>query len=200
MKKNFFLFIALLPLTLYAQNALDTMKLKNGEIVTGYIYKFGDGLVCIAKQKDTSIYTPDQIQSIMFCHTVRSKPCVEGSSSSKSNTSSSSSSSYSRSTTDHSTSGNPCDVNKEEKGNVVFQCSDCTGSGSFQLRGGSKTSKTVSNFTYTLDKKDKGFEHAQFLDAGEYNWTFTNANKQKTKGKFTIQKGEERKIDLKQSE
>ncbi len=200
MKKYFFLFVAILPLASFAQNSLDTLKLKNGEIVTGYIYKFGDGLVCMAKQKDSVTYTPDQIQSIMFCHTVRSKPCVGGSSSSTSKTSSSSSNSFSRSTSSHSTSGNPCDIDKMEKANVVFQCVDCTGSGSFQLNGGTNNSKTTTNMTYELEKKGKGFEHSQYLEVGEYSWTFTNSNNIKTKGKFTIQKGEEKKIDLRQNE
>jgi hypothetical protein len=71
MKSIIFLLLVLLPFALIAQKKSDTITLKNGKTVSGYIYKMEDSRIFIAREKDSAFYRADEVQTIMFCHDAR---------------------------------------------------------------------------------------------------------------------------------
>jgi hypothetical protein len=198
MKKYFFLLLTILSYGVSAQKKEDTLTLKNGQVITGYIYKMDGGKIFLTRQTDSVMYTADEVQSIMFCHEVRGKgasysssspcPCDDKTISDKAGSSKNRSDSY---------SGNPCDDNdKEEKGMVIFRCNMCGNNGSLQINSSGKGNKTDSKTTFSLDKGERFSLHTEHLPPGEYTWVYNDTNKNSTKGKFTIRNGEEKKIVL----
>jgi hypothetical protein len=198
MKKYFFFLLATFPIAVSAQKKADTVTLKNGQTIAGFIYKMDGGRIYVAGQSDSVVYTVDEVQSLMFCHEVRGKgyssgssspcPCDDKTISDKAGSSKNGSDSY---------SGNPCDDNdKEEKGTVVFRCNMCGSNGSLQINSSGKANKTDSKTTFSLDRGERFSVHREYLPPGEYTWTYSDTNKNSTKGKFTIQKGEEKRIVL----
>jgi hypothetical protein len=198
MKKYLFLLLTTVSFGVSAQKSEDTIVLKNGQTVAGYIYKMDDGKIAIAKKTDSVVYTADEVQAIMFCHEVRGKGTSSGSSSPCpcDDKTISDKAGYSKKRSD-SNSGNPCDDNdKEEKGTVVFRCNMCGNNGSLQINSSGKGNKTDSKTTFSLERADRFSLHTEHLPPGEYTWIYSDTNKNSTKGKFTIQKGEEKKIVL----
>lgn len=192
MKQSLFFLLALLPFAVIAQKKLDTIVLKNGKAIPGYIYKMEGGTISIASNGDSITYTADEVQSLMFCHSVRSNGISSGGSSmakSKSRTSISSGSGASY-------SGNPCDDNNEEKGIIIFQCNMCGNKGAISIKGGMDNSKTTGTYSFELDNGERFTTYTQRLPPGTYSWAYKDNAKNQTKGTFTIQKGEEKKIIL----
>jgi len=67
--ENFFLLLlTALPVIALAQRKADTITLKNGKSVAGFIYKMDDGKIYVAAAADSLVYTADEVQTIMFCH------------------------------------------------------------------------------------------------------------------------------------
>jgi hypothetical protein len=198
MKKYLFLLLGALPLTVSAQKKADTITLKNGQTIAGYIYKMDEGKIYVAKQKDSVVFTADEVQTIMFCHEARGCGTSSGSSSSSSPCNDKAvggNTGFTNSSSDSYT-GNPCNDKNEEKGIVVFRCNMCGSRGSLQITGGRIGSKTSSNTKFTFGNGEKFIVHEERLLPGEYNWTYSDTNRNTAKGKFTIQKGEEKKIVL----
>jgi hypothetical protein len=195
MKQTLFLLMAILPFALYAQKTADTIILKNGKTIAGYIYKMEDGAIYVFSNGDSASFSADEVKSLMFCHRVYSKgnSSVVGSSSSESKTSKSSGAGYSN-------GGKPCDDNIEEKGTVVFLCNMCGGKGSLSIKGGMENSKTTGNYTFELENGEKFTTYKQHLPPGTYNWVYKDTSKNQTKGTFTSKKGEEKKIILFENE
>ncbi len=191
MKQIFFFLVALSPLMGKAQKNFDTIVLKNGKTVAGYIYKMEDGTISVSSNGDSTSYTAGEIKSIMFCNAVRSNSNSSGSSASGSKNKTSKSSG-----TGYSYGGKPCDENNEEKGTVVFLCNRCGSKGSLSINGGMDNSKTTGNYTFELEKGEKFTTYSQHLPAGTYSWVYKDTSNNQTKGSFSIQKGEEKKIIL----
>jgi hypothetical protein len=203
MKKYFFLLLGILPLAVTAQKKADTVKLKNGQTIAGYIYKMDGGKIFVARQNDSVAYTADEVQGIMFCHEVRGKGTSSGSSSSSSPCNDKAvggNKNFSKSKSSNSYSGNPCDDKKEEKGTLVFRCNMCGGEGNLKIISGNDESKTIDNYKFTLKKSETLFTHTAYLIPGEYKWTYTDTNKNSANGKFIIRKSEEKKIVLFENE
>ncbi len=186
MKKNIFLFLMAFSFTVKAQKKTDTITLKNGETVSGHIYRMEDSRIFIAREKDSAFYKADEVQTIMFCSDVRSSSNCPDKVSVKDNSS----------TTVNSTITN---VDKE-KGIVTFRCNMCGGKGNLSIEGGSGTSKVTYTHTFNLDKGNSFFKHTAELQPGEYRWSYMDANNNATKGKFIIGKGEQKKILLFENE
>jgi hypothetical protein len=191
MKQTLTFLLALLPIAAITQKKADTIVLKSGKTIPGYIYKMEGGTISITNNGDSITYWVDEVQSIMFCHSVRSNGTSSGSliagSKSKTLTSSGGGASY---------SGKPCDDNNEEKGTIIFQCNMCGSKGSISITGGMDNSNTTANHNFELEKGKKFTFYTQLLPPGTYSWTYKdNANNQ-TKGAFMIQKGKEKKIIL----
>lgn len=168
----------------YVHAQSDTLKLKNGKTIAGYIFKMKDDKISIASGGDTTVYKADDVAAIMFCH----KTNGSGSSYSKSDES------YSKSS--YSYSGNPCDNDDTGKAKVTFQCNMCGGEGMLEIKGKNGNSKTTEKCSFTLDEGENYFEHVAKLYPGEYTWTYHDTNKNATSGKLTIIKGEDKKIVL----
>jgi hypothetical protein len=203
MKKNIFILFAALPLITAAQNKLDTVVLKNGKSIPGCIYKMEEGKIFIAAKTDSFSYKAEEVKSIIFCHKVRGNGPSYSSSASQSSGSGKSAGgtgSISNSSSNYSYSGKPGVDNIEEKGTVVFRCNMCGGEGSLQITGSKKDSKATSRISFTLNKDEHNFSHEEHLIPGEYSWTYSDTNKNMTKGKFTIQKRETKKIVLFENE
>jgi hypothetical protein len=199
MKKYFFILLTTLTLTAAAQKKADTVTLKNGQAIAGYIYKMDGGKIFIAKQKDSVAYTADEVQTIMFCHDVRSDSRSSGTSLSYypcCDKSVGTGSGFSKSNSSYSYSANPCDDKREEKGTVLFQCNMCGGKGELKVTGISDGDKVIDECRFTSETGESFFTHTACLVPGEYNWTYTDTNKNSTKGKFIISKGEKKKIIL----
>jgi hypothetical protein len=199
MKKYFPLLLITLPLAIAAQKKADTVTLKNGQIVAGYIYKMDGGKIFIAKQKDSVAYTADEVQTIMFCHDVRSGCASSGSSLSYypcCDKSVGTGNNFSKGNGSYSYSGNPCDDKREEKGTVLFQCNMCGGKGELKVTGINKGDKAIDECRFTSEIGESFFTHTACLLPGEYNWTYNDTNKNSAKGKFIISKGEKKKIIL----
>jgi hypothetical protein len=203
MKKYLFLLLTTLPMSLLAQQKPDTVKLKNGQVIAGYIYKIDDGKIYIAASGDSLVYNADEVQSLMFCHSLRSNmPYASSSSDSKSNTGSSGSSkSYSNTSTFSSLDDTDSPVlfsekDDEKKGVAIFRCNMCGANGSLLIRGANDNSKSSATYTFSMEKDKHFFVYAAKLLPGEYNWKYSDTNNNETKGSLIIRKGEEKKIVL----
>jgi hypothetical protein len=189
MKKNIFLLLMAFSCTANAQKKTDTITLKNGQTVSGHIYKMEDSRIFIARQKDSAFYKADEVQTIMFCSDARSSincPDMKPAKARSSNT----------------TSGNVQQENlvvsndDKEKGSVTFRCNMCGDKGNLLIEGGAGKSKIIYNHTFTLDNGKSFFQHTAELQPGEYRWSYADLNNNETKGKFIIGKGEQKKIVL----
>jgi hypothetical protein len=193
MKEYLFLLLAILPFAAAAQKKLDTIVLKNGKTIPGYIYKMEGGTISITNNGDSITYTAAEVQSIMFCHSVRSNGASSGSgysnSESKSKTSMSSGGGASY-------GAKPCDDNNQEKGAIIFQCNMCGSKGAISIKGGMDNSKTTGTYSFELDNGERFTTYTQRLPPGTYTWTYKDNASNQTKGTFTIQKAEEKKIIL----
>jgi hypothetical protein len=189
MKSTIFLLMLSLPFAVVAQKKPDTITLKNGQTISGYIYKMEDSRIFIAGQKDSAIYRADEVQTIMFCHDAgsnRNCPDIVPVKADNSNTAS------------NNTQQNNYSVsnNDKEKGSVTFRCNMCGSKGNLAIEGGAAQSKVTYNHTFNLDNGNSFFQHTAELQPGEYRWSYADMNNNETKGKFTIGKGEQKKIVL----
>lgn len=206
MKKYFFFLAGILPLSLIAQQKLDTVILKNGKTIPGYIYKMDNGLIYIASTADSLVFTADQVQTLMFCHSVRSSgPCASTTAFSTSSYSSRSSSSSSKSVSRNADTFSSIDgdatpesvFEKDDAGKpaVLFRCTMCGGSGNLSIKG-TNSNQSTATYTFTLEKRKSSFVYAVKLLPGEYTWKYSDTNNNETKGSFIINKGEKKKIVL----
>lgn len=213
MKNYFFLILAALPALLMAQQKADTVKLKNGQVIPGYIYKLDDGKIYVARSADTLVYNAAEVQTIMFCHPAGNRKQVNavpayvstaenGSVAGKSISGSGTSNSYSYnagtfSSLDENVSPYfPAEKDAAEKGSVTYTCHMCGGSGSLLIRGANTGSTSSATYSFTMEKDKHFFVYAVKLLPGEYNWTYSDTNNNGTKGSLTIKKGEDRSIVL----
>ncbi len=213
MKKYFFLLLAALPVSVMAQQRADTVKLKNGQVIPGYIYKLEGGKIYVARSADTLVYNAAEVGSIMFCHPARNKtqgfstPAYLSASENRSvpgkNISGSgTSNSYSYNAGTFSSFNEkdsprfPAEKDDAEKGSVTYKCNMCGGSGSLLIRGANTGSTSSATYTFTMEKDKHFFVYAVKLVPGEYNWTYNDTNNNGTKGNLIIKKGEDRGIIL----
>ncbi len=209
MKKILLSLMSALPLLAFTQQQLDTVKLKNGKIASGYIYKMEDGKVYLAKANDTAIYTANEIQELMFCNSIRGKyPCdvsenhVESKSSSNASVNSSRQKSTSNNANTFSSFNNEYrssetfDKNDTEKGSVVFRCRMCGGKGSLSIQSDNEESKSSATHSFTMKEDQHFFVFAAQLLSGEYQWKYCDTNNNSAKGKLVVKKGTEQKIIL----
>jgi len=166
MKKYVLILFFAAPFLLLAQQKADSVKLKNGKVVAGYIYKMDDGKIYIAATADSTVFTAGEVQTIMFCHSSQhnSKALVS--------------------------------VTDANKGTVNFSCSDCSEKGTLKITGPATAASSSCNYSFTNDKGKSNLFYTLQLLPGEYNWTYTGAGKNETTGKFTVNKNEERNILL----
>jgi hypothetical protein len=211
MRKNILMLILAMPLFIVAQKKMDTVLLKTGQIIGGHIYKMEGDAVYIATGKDSVVYRADEIKTLMFCHQVRSKePCNASGSSS-----SSSGSSYTRTTNvNNSSESSTAMINAPSQENIPFSkekkemyfkkglgllnvtCNQCRGSYTFKLWAQLKDSKTEETINSQSDGNNYKFYYSNWLEPGEYNWSYSDTNNNKAKGTIIIKKGEERNIIL----
>jgi CCR4-NOT transcriptional regulation complex NOT5 subunit len=189
-----------------AQQKLDTVILKNGKTIPGYIYKMENGLIYIANTADSLVFTADQVQTLMFCHSVRSNgPCASAAASSTSSSSSRSSSGSSKSFSRNADTFSSIDADatvesvfeKDDAARpaVLFSCNMCGASGNLSIKGTNSTLSTAT-YTFTLEKGKSYFVYAVKLLPGEYNWKYSDTNNNETKGSFIVNNGEKKKIVL----
>jgi hypothetical protein len=174
------------PFLVSAQQKADTIVLKNGKVMAGYIYKMEGSKIYLAQQADSIVFAADEVKSLMFCHPVRSNGPCSGSGSS----SSSGSGSFSYSHSDKKEAGN-----SEEKGMAVFQCNMCGGKVDFSVKGENGNNKTESRVNTQLANGEV-FHYKEKVVPGTYYWSYRDSNKNHATGHFTIAAGEERKIIL----
>jgi hypothetical protein len=194
MRKLFISFFIVASFVASAQKKADTVVLKNGQSVAGYIYKMEGNKIYIAKLSDTSVYNASEVQSLMFCHPVRSNEPCSGSSSSYSSNGSSSLSGSSASE-GNSYSGSSETKTDSEKGVVIIQCNMCGGKAELFIKGENGKSKTTTRVGTTLANGEV-FSHKEKFLPGTYYYTYTDSNKNTATGFFTIEAGEEKKIIL----
>lgn len=77
MKTNIFLLLMAFSFTANAQKKSDTITLKNGQTVSGQIYKMEDSRIFIAGQRDSAVYKADEVQTIMFCSNRKTPDCPD---------------------------------------------------------------------------------------------------------------------------
>ena len=184
MKTTAILFCACLFACAGLHAQADTVTLKNGKVISGYIFKMDEGKISIAAGKDTSVYNADEIKSMMFCHKTKGSGDSYGKGS---KSYSSSSESY---------GGNPCNEDELKKGKVVFQCNMCGGTVMLEITGGTRNNKSSNKCSITLDEGKSFFEHIVKLYPGEYTWKYHDSNNNKTGGTLTVGKGDDKKIVL----
>lgn len=209
MKKILLIFMSVLPLFAFTQQQLDTVKLKNGKIASGYIYKMEEGKVYLANNNDTAIYTAHEIQLLMFCNSVRGKdPCEvskniaepehytnSSNSVSKQRTNSRNASTFSSFNNDYKVA-EVIDKTTTEKGDVVFKCNMCGGKGSLLIQGDNQESQSSATHSFTMKEDQHFFVFAAQLLPGEYQWKYCDTNNNSAKGKLVIKKGTMQKIIL----
>lgn len=205
MKKYFFLLFGAFPISLLAQKNVDIITLKNGKIVSGKIFKIDDGLICLARTKDTVMYTAEEVQTIMFCNSGNTnKPCgdeasnvaaTSKTSSSKSNSISTNASTFS-SFEDKEPQILISEVGDTEKGLITFKCNMCGGSGVLKINGENSNSTSTSTYTFAMEKDTHFFVYAAKLLPGKYNWKYSDNSNNVGEGKLLINKGDKKKIIL----
>jgi hypothetical protein len=193
MKQLLFLFFIALSSAVSAQSKADTVVLKNGKAIAGYIYKMEGNKIHIAKAADTAVYSADEVQTLMFCHPVRSNGPCSGSGSSASSGGSSFSSVGTSSA--NSNSDNKENGSNEEKGTALFQCNMCGGKVDFRVKGENGNNKTESRVNTELASGEV-FSYKEKFIPGTYYWSYKDTNKNQANGYFTIAAGEEKKIIL----
>jgi len=188
MKTNIFLILLAFSFTVNAQKKDDTITLKNGQTVSGHIYKMEDSRIFIAREKDSAFYKADEVQTIMFCNDAGSSincPDIVPAKAGSGNT-----------TSNNIQQSNVNVSNDNGKGSVTFRCNICGRKGNLSIEGGAEQSKVTYNHTFNLDNENGFFQHTAALQPGEYRWSYADANNNATKGKFIIGKGEKMKIVL----
>ncbi|MFM9909900.1 MAG: hypothetical protein ACKVOW_11150 [Chitinophagaceae bacterium] len=209
MKKILLSLMSALPLFVFTQQQLDTIKLKNGKIASGYIYRMEDGKVYLARANDSATYSANEIQMLMFCNSVRGKdPCdvaknvSEQESHSYSPPGISKQQSNSRNASTFSSFKNEykiaevIDKTDTEKGSVVFKCTMCGGKGSLSIQGDNEESQSSTTHSFTMKEDQHFFVFAAQLLPGEYQWKYCDTNNNNAKGKLVIKKGTMQKITL----
>jgi hypothetical protein len=211
MKKYLFFLLGALPITLLAQKNTDSITLKNGKTVSGKIFKMDDGLICLARTKDTVMYTADEVQTIMFCNSGNTnKPCGDAASNvaatSKTSSSKSKSISTNASTFSSFEDKEPqiltSEVGDTERGLITFKCNMCGGSGVLKINGenSNSTSTSTSTYTFTMEEDTHFFVYAAKLLPGKYNWKYSDNSNNVGEGKLLINKGDKKKIILFENE
>ncbi len=205
MKKYFFLLFVALPISLLAQKNVDSITLKNGKTVSGKIFKMDDGMIYLARTKDSVMYTANEVQSIMFCNSgTTNKPCGDVVSSNA--TASTKNTGIQKSVSTNVSTFSSFEDKKEqvivtekednEKGLVTFKCNTCGPSGTLNIKGENEYSKSISTYSFTMEKGKHFFVYAAKLLPGLYNWTYSDNSNNASKGKLLINKGDEKKIIL----
>jgi hypothetical protein len=185
MRKIILSFILALPFSVMAQKKTDTVILKNGQTIAGYIYKMEGNAIYVATTKDSVVYKADEVQTLMFCHEVRSKkPCKTGGSSS----------SYSSSSGKNSYSSN--EETKTNKGMLQISCNQCGGRVTLKIWAEFGNTKIDEMVQTDIEQGESFFSHKTWLEPGEYNWSYTDTNKNRSSGKVVIKKGEKHSIIL----
>ncbi len=203
MKKYLFLLLGALPITLLAQTKADKLTLKNGDVVTGSIYKMDNGKIYLARVKDSVVYTADELQTIAFCNT-NNKPCTDASS--NATTTSATTNGMQKSVSTNASTFSSFEDKEDqvigaekddnEKGVVTFKCNMCGNSGTLTINGENGSNKSKAKYTFTMEKDKHFFVYAAKLLPGEYNWNYSDNSNNATKGKLQINKGDEKKIVL----
>jgi hypothetical protein len=209
MKKYLFLLLGALPISLFAQKNADSITLKNGKLVSGKIFKMDDGLIYLARTKDSVIYAAGEVQSIMFCNSgTTNKPCGDAISSIattyKTNTAKQKSVSTNASTfssfEDKVDQVIGTEKDDNEKGVVTFKCNMCGESGTLYINGENEHSKSTTTYSFTMEKDKHFFVYAAKLIPGNYNWQYNDNSNNARKGKLLIKRGDDKKIILFENE
>ena len=183
MKKYLLSLLFITPLSLQAQQKADSVKLKNGKVVAGYIYKMDDGKIYLAGAADSLVFTADEVQTIMFCRASVNHYATA-----------TSSSLLRRDSADSNCK--PCGENSQGMGIVTFTCSNCSQMESLKIMGKGKTGTASNNYHFINKKGKSNLFYSLHLIPGEYNWIYTAADKKETTGEFVVIKSEERNILL----
>mgnify|MGYP000267010916 CR=1 FL=1 len=157
----------------------DTIVLKNGLHKAGYIYKMEAGKIYITHEKDSSIYSADDVGMLMFCHTVRSTNDCEGKSTSNGRLAKSFSNS-SGSSANH--------ILREKDGDAQFTCTKCGGNGRIEIINTEHPGVVIDQFMVSLEEGESYFTYKASLSPGKYEWRYCDTKKNANKGGFIIEK------------
>lgn len=220
-KKYFSLLLTFLPCVLIAQQKPDTLTLKNGRVIAGYVYKMENGKIYIAKPTDSLVFNTDEVQGIIFMHPVKgygssksptafseSKSTFSESKSTSGSSGTSKSYSYTSKSNSSNSGGSFSSFDENEypdsafyktgdNGLVIFTCNTCNSDGNLFIRSDIDEGKSSAFYAFTMEKEKHYFMYAIKLLPGVYNWKYSDLrHDQIKKGKFEIKKGEEKKILL----
>lgn len=171
-------FISIIP-SIQAQRE-DTILLKNGIHQPGYIYRMEEGKIYLATKNDSIIYSADEVEMLMFFHSVRSTNDCGG------KTTSDGSVSKNFSNNSVSSANNS---NTKRDGKAEFTCTKCGGNGRIEIINTIHPGVVIDQFMLSLDEGESYFTYMANLASGKYEWRYCDTNNNTNKGSFIIEEG-----------
>ncbi len=157
----------------------DTIILKNGIRLAGYIYKMDESGIYIVSENDSSKYSADEVKMLMFCHTVGTANNCAGKSTSTGT--------VAKIFSNSSRSGDKNSYT-ERDGDVQFTCTQCGGRGRIEIINTAHPGIVIDQFMVSLDEGESYFSYKTGLLSGEYEWRYCDTRNHTNSGNFIIEK------------